>query len=712
MMPADMHASTSFLMTLAGAAARSLVLGSVATATLALFRARRVRVKLFVWKGVLLAALAMPVLMLVSPAVRVAVPMPSFPERGARTSAPLAQLVTTQAVPVARLVPTKLERNARRARKHAQSDPAPIQSEAGLPSARVSVPVPERREIPWTPIVFGVYVAIAAALFVRVLVGIYFSNRLVRFALSVDEPRALRALAAASRAAGLRNAPYLAESETLAVPVMVGVFNPTILLTPGWQEWDSDEFAAVLAHEVSHVARRDALAQRLGLIHRAIFWFSPLGWWLERHLADLAEQASDEAALAGGMDRTRYAEALLGFFAEVEAGRERVWWQGVSMAKAGQAEKRVDRILAWRDAMSNKLTKSLVIALVAVAAPVVALTAAVRPAAYELQAPPAPAAPPAPPAPEVAAPAPSPRPDQAPAPAPPTAPTPPADSEDSGPEIRVIVPAMPPLHVQAPPVHLAIPQIARMLPLFAVPPQDGAEEPPTTLSLSGDWNFYRGMRGAYWVGRYDGGGPRFAIATKDSDELTMSGDREDAEHARALRKKIAGDFIWFERDERSYIISDPATVDRAKKLWKPDEELEKQQNDLGKQQEDLAKQAEEAAKKVDEMKIKVPDLSAEMQKVEEAMKKLYAEGGTVNELGDLQSQIGELQSRIAEIESSVGRTAGDFGRQQGDWGRKMGALGRQQGELARKQAELSRDAARQMQELLDDAIAHGLAKPE
>ena len=55
---------------------------------------------------------------------------------------------------------------------------------------------------------------------------------------------------------------------------------------------------AVIAHEVSHVVRRDALTQRLSLLHRAIFWFSPLAWWLDRHLAELAEQASDEAALS------------------------------------------------------------------------------------------------------------------------------------------------------------------------------------------------------------------------------------------------------------------------------------------------------------------------------------------------------------------------------------------------------------------------------
>ena len=719
MTAATTQAINVFLITLGSAAARSISLAIFVAAALAAFRAKSVRVKLFVWKGVLTAALAMPALILVSPAIRISVPLPNLPKRrvvAPAVSMPLAVARAADAMPFEQAIPDNLTASPRHARPPDLSEPAPmLTAPQSLPLVLASVPA--RREIPWTIVIGAAYLAIALAFLARLLIGVRFSSRLVHSSRPIDEIWALRALIVASHAAGLRSAPRLAESETVSVPLMLGVLEPTILLTTKWQAWDADELAAVLAHEASHVARRDALAQRLALIHRAIFWFNPLAWWLERHLADLAEQASDEAALAGGMDRTRYAEALLGFFAELEAGEKRVWWQGVSMAKAGQAEKRVDRILAWRGVMSNKLTKSLAVALMLVAAPVVALTAAVRPAAYDVQAPPAPAAPPAPPQ-DSHAPAPpqnaEPSPAPAPAPAPDAVPASPPDSQNSGPEIRIVVPPLPPmqpLHVNVPPIHVPVPEVhiqTRLLPMQ----QDGVVQPPMTFSTSGDWNFYRGIHGGYWVGRYSDWGPRFAIVSKDSDELTMSGDRDDAEHARDLKKKIPGDFIWFERDEKSYIISDPATVNRAKQLWRPGEDLEKQQKDLGKQQEDLAKQAEDTEKKIEDMKIKLPDLTAEMQKAEEAMRKLNAEGGTLNEIGDLQSQMGEIQRQIGEVESSVGRTAGQFGREQGEWGRKMGEIGRKQGELGRKQAELARQASRQMQELLDDAVAKGLAKPE
>ncbi len=138
----------------------------------------------------------------------------------------------------------------------------------------------------------------------------------------VDAPRVTGRLASRARALGLALVPPAAESEMISVPVTLGVLRPAILLPSGWREWDDTKLDAVIAHEMSHVARRDTLTQRLSLLHCAIFWFSPLAWWLNRHLADLAEQASDEAALSCGTDRKAYARTLLGFLRPCRAPRE------------------------------------------------------------------------------------------------------------------------------------------------------------------------------------------------------------------------------------------------------------------------------------------------------------------------------------------------------------------------------------------------------
>ena len=62
---------------------------------------------------------------------------------------------------------------------------------------------------------------------------------------------------------------------------------------------------------------------------------------LHRNIVRLAEDASDDAAVAVTGDRTSYAETLLDF---MQRG-VRVNWHGVAMARYGSADDRIHRIL-------------------------------------------------------------------------------------------------------------------------------------------------------------------------------------------------------------------------------------------------------------------------------------------------------------------------------------------------------------------------------
>ncbi|MGA7633746.1 MAG: hypothetical protein WCB11_23540, partial [Terriglobales bacterium] len=203
----------------------------------------------------------------------------------------------------------------------------------------------------------------------------------------------------------------------------------------------------------------------------------------------------------------------------------------------------------------------------------------------------------------------------------------------------------------------------------------------------------------------------FVIASGKSDSLTMSGTREDAEHVEELRKKIPGDFIWFRRDEKSYIIRDRGTIDRARAFWAPQEELGKKQEALGKQQETLGKQQEELGKKMEQVQVKVPDMTRELEKLQAELKQMSS-GATVEQVGHIQSEIGELQSRIGGVQSQAGEQQSKLGEQMSALGEQQGKLGEQQGELGRQQGELSKQASRQMKQLLDDAIKNGAAQLE
>lgn len=685
MFVAAIHAGSQVLALILDAALRSLLLGCFLAVVLAAFRVRAVRAKLIAWRALLLVAIAMPLLMLLSPSIRIVVPVPSFSHIFATAASEAAQpaglypsvqtVIQTPSRGDEQLAPKKRGSNL--------SDAAVMLPQAPIPGFALPHAA---QSVLWALGGTLLYLIVSLFFFARLLIGMYFGRRLVRGSQTIEDVDTLTLLAGAARACGLQKHPRFAESDVVAVPVTLGIRDPAILLPAAWRDWRSDELAAVLAHEASHVARRDSLVQVIALLHRAIFWFNPLSWWLERHLGDLAEQASDEAALSGGVDRTRYAQALLGFLADLESSPVRVWWHGVAMAKTGEGEKRVERILAWRSAMSSRLSKSLAVALVAVCVPAVAISVAAHPSAYQLQD----AAVPAPPSP---------------APPPPPVQLAPPVAIAVSPLAPIATPVAPQMAVPAPSQPAQAPSQSDAPPAPPAPPPPIAIAPPS----SGGGAFGTGfnpMDDFHWPW-----GPPFVIVTSGSDHLIMSGSEEDAEHARALRSKISGDFIWFEHDGNSYIIRDQAVINRAKQIWAQRDDSAKLQQDLQAKQQQLSKEMrEQVQQKMQEMRVKIPDMSAELQKIQSEVKGLNANGATMQQLGDLQREVGEMQHALGEARWNSNMQ--EIDRRAGELGQQMGDLGRQIGDIARREVQQGREASEQMRQLLDNAINKGMAKPE
>jgi hypothetical protein len=122
-------------------------------------------------------------------------------------------------------------------------------------------------------------------------------------------------------------------------------FARCILLPADYAAWPEPKLAAVLAHEECHVRRGDFFIQLLASVHKALFWFSPFPWWLQRKLGELAETASDAAGARRIGDRARYAEILI----EVtRAARRRgaLAPQALAMAHGPGLAKRVDHLLS------------------------------------------------------------------------------------------------------------------------------------------------------------------------------------------------------------------------------------------------------------------------------------------------------------------------------------------------------------------------------
>jgi TonB family protein len=117
-------------------------------------------------------------------------------------------------------------------------------------------------------------------------------------------------------------------------------FGTIVLLPDGAHAWPAHRLDAILEHERAHVQSRDGYWSWLSQIHTAIFWFSPLAWWLQRRLETLAEITSDDAVVGARHDPVAYAALLLDFARQPNS-------RSVAMSVAeSNVPERIERLLA------------------------------------------------------------------------------------------------------------------------------------------------------------------------------------------------------------------------------------------------------------------------------------------------------------------------------------------------------------------------------
>ena len=101
-------------------------------------------------------------------------------------------------------------------------------------------------------------------------------------------------------------------SATLLEPGVVGFLRPILLLPEGiLKALTPPQLEAVLAHEQSHIRRRDNLTSAFHMLVEALFWFHPIVWWIGAKLVEERERACDESVLAHGSEPQVYAEGIL-----------------------------------------------------------------------------------------------------------------------------------------------------------------------------------------------------------------------------------------------------------------------------------------------------------------------------------------------------------------------------------------------------------------
>jgi beta-lactamase regulating signal transducer with metallopeptidase domain len=179
--------------------------------------------------------------------------------------------------------------------------------------------------------------------------------------------------------------------------------------------------------------------------------------------------------------------------------------------------------------------------------------------------------------------------------------------------------------------------------------------------------------------------------------------------------QIAGDYIYYQHEGKTYVIQDPDTIANARRLLAPMEELGRMQQELGRQQAALGKQQNTLGMQQFAARVETPDFKRDIAELERVMRQM--------DLAHLSPQIdqkalAELQSRLGEIQGRVGVLMAELGMQQAKIGGQQGALGEQQGKLGEAQARLgerhrkiAEEARRQLRPLIERAIRDGKAKP-
>ena len=371
----------------------------------------------------------------------------------------------------------------------------------------------------------------------RALEELAAAHRRRRAARSSDDPAALAALARAGRQLGVRRAVELKVSEETAVPCVVGLFRPAIIL-PAASTFEPDELEMTLAHELAHVRRRDALAALVPLLAERLFAIHPLVRLAAREYALATEAACDALVLARVAPAPEHYGRLLLRFA-LSHGRTPSA-AGWPLARR-PLERRLEMIslsrIAHRPALAA-LAPSLVLAAL-IALPV-------RPVAAQPADEPAPVATPAPAAAPTPAAAPSAAAPRAHRPLPVSPPaTPPAPW----------VPAVPPVaQTPAPPPLPPLPAIAPASPAPVATPAPTPPVPPVPpiFVVAGDLSLM--------------------LLDGDSD-ISIDASLADRRFARDLARDGEPVLVFRRADGVRHVTRDRATIDAVRGLFEEEVEL-------------------------------------------------------------------------------------------------------------------------------------------
>jgi beta-lactamase regulating signal transducer with metallopeptidase domain/predicted esterase len=138
-------------------------------------------------------------------------------------------------------------------------------------------------------------------------------------------------------------------------PLTFGWIRPTIVLPEVLTAHRSNaELEPLLAHELVHVRRGDALVGLLQAAAQCLWWFHPLIWWANRRIVFERERCCDEEVVAGlALEPARYARSLVSV---LELKRQLRWLSALPGARPFEiTQRRLEHIMLGSDRFRSRM---------------------------------------------------------------------------------------------------------------------------------------------------------------------------------------------------------------------------------------------------------------------------------------------------------------------------------------------------------------------
>ncbi|MEZ6121607.1 MAG: M56 family metallopeptidase [Planctomycetaceae bacterium] len=210
-----------------------------------------------------------------------------------------------------------------------------------------------------------IWLAGTLSLLIRQGVRIIRCRRFVKTCRPVTDECVHASFSRVAQQLGVSGRVELLESDVLPAPVVVKFGRPKVILPADVQlSLSSRQLAAVMAHELSHVARRDYVVVRIQAVTGMLYWWNPLVHVMSKRMNVLRELICDDVAVTREAAPDEYARSLVQLAEHAVSRHIALSSLGVSLSGVSEMEQRVRRVLSTSvDRRSTGLTRRFVVGL-------------------------------------------------------------------------------------------------------------------------------------------------------------------------------------------------------------------------------------------------------------------------------------------------------------------------------------------------------------